>query len=115
MPALLVRYPGQWRRIFQAPDTSKFKEPTVEGVDFPTVRVRRARYNAARRTLQLAITTRDDDQRGRPSSLRVTRLTPGSRVTVVVDERPGIEHRVQDGVITVETTVGDHRIAVHSA
>lgn len=29
--------PGAWSRPFNAPDRSRFAEPTVEGVDFPSV------------------------------------------------------------------------------
>jgi len=113
MPALLVRYPGHWRRIFQAPNTAKFREPTLEGVDFPTLRIRRARFDGARRTLEVATTTMNESQRGRPTSLRVTRLAPGSRVTVVTDGGPGVELRADTGSVTIPTTVDDHRIVVH--
>ncbi|MBM4187954.1 MAG: hypothetical protein FJ206_11670 [Gemmatimonadetes bacterium] len=113
MPALLVRYPGQWRRIFQAPNTVKFREPTLEGVDFPTWRIRRARFDGARRTLNVVTTTASPLHRGRPTTARVTRLAPGSRVTVVIDESPGVEMRADAGSVTIETTVDDHRIDVH--
>lgn len=112
MPALLVTHAGQWRRLFQTPNTTKFSEPTVEGVDFPTVRVRQARFDRSTGHLQVAITTMDERRRGQPTHFRVARLPIGSRPVVIVDDRPGRPLVADQGVITVDTTVGDHRITV---
>ena len=113
MPALLVQHPGHWRGIFQQPNRAKFHEPTVEGIDFPMVRVRTARYEAATRTLSVGLTTMDPESRGRPTRFRVTRLPRGSRAVVVTNGEAGVEHRAPNGQITIETTVNDQAFDIH--
>lgn len=115
MPALLVTHAGHWRQLFQTPNTVKFTEPTVEGIEFPTVRVRKARYDRSTRQLEVALTTRSPSRRGEPTQFRVTRLRTGSRPTVTIDGQRGPRLMPERNAITIATTIGEHRIVVDVA
>jgi hypothetical protein len=113
MPARLVTHAGQWRGIFQRPNLAKFTEPTVEGIDFPRVRVRVARYLASRRTLDVELAAGTAAEVGQPTTFTVTKLVRGARYAVVINGSPGIEQQSVDGTLSIRTTVGAQRIAVH--
>lgn len=112
MPSHLVTHPGHWRGLFQRPNFAKFREPTVEGVEFPAVRVRVARYDAARRRLDIELAAGTAAEAGRPTTFRVTRLPRGASYTVVTNDGPGTPRSADDGSLTIATTVGKQRIAV---
>ena len=65
---------GAWRRLFNAPNLRKVSEPTVYGVDFPTVCLSQACYDAARGRLVIATDAGIPDAAGQPTSFRVTNL-----------------------------------------
>ncbi len=113
MPSHLVTHPGHWRGIFQRPNVAKFSQPTVEGIDFPSVRVRVARYAAARKRLDVELAAGTPDAVGRPMAFRVTRLVRGGRYTVVANDAPGVERRATDGTLAIRTTAGPQRFSIH--
>ena len=113
MPSHLVTHPGHWRGIFQRPNVAKFAQPTVEGIDFPSVRVRVAYYDAARKRLDVELAAGIPDAVGRPMEFRVTRLSRGARYTVVANDAPGAEQPATDGTIAIRTTIGPQRFSVH--
>lgn len=110
MNGYIITKPGQWASLFQNPNTAKFREPTLEGVDFPTVRPRQAYYDADRRTLFVSITSCERAKLGEPTSFRMTNLLP-TRYRLTVDgESSDLEPR--GGEITVDTKVGAHAIVL---
>ena len=98
---------GAWWRLFNEPDLRKFVDPTVYGVDFPTVCLSQAVYDAARRLLVVSTDAGVPAARGRPTTFRVTNVAPGSCTVVADGERSG-DWREVDGDIEVSTTVGEH-------
>ena len=67
---------GAWRRLFNVPNFRKFEEPTVYGVDFPTVCLSQARYEAGRGRLVIATDAGMPHAGGQPTSFRVANLDP---------------------------------------
>ena len=56
-----------WWRIFNEPNLKKFDQPTVVGVDFPTVGISEAAYDESTRTLRV---TTDVGDPARPANRR---------------------------------------------
>ena len=102
---------GAWRRLFNQPDLRKFSEPTVYGVDFPTVCLSQAWYDAARRCLVIATDAGLPRAAGRPTSFRVTNIEPAA-CQVEIDGRPSDDWRAVDGDLEISTIVAEHLIRV---
>jgi hypothetical protein len=109
---MTITEPGQWRNLFNKPNLSKFREPTVEGVDFPTVRPRQAFWDAAEKALFVSITTCDASKFNDPTSFRVTNLTPGRTYQLTIDGQVVSTEQPKDGTVTVNTRVGPHAIVL---
>ena len=102
---------GAWRRLFNAPNLGKFNEPTVYGVDFPTVCLSQARYDAARGQLVVATDAGLPHAAGQPTSFRVTNVDPAS-CQVEIDDRVCDDWRIVEGDLEITTTVAAHLIRV---
>jgi hypothetical protein len=101
--------PGAWSRIFAAADTRRFAEPTVVGVDYPTMGVSQAFYDSARRSLTVATCLADPGCAGRGTSFAVEGLVAPRGCDVERDGEPWPRWRVGGaGRITVDTDVGEH-------
>lgn len=109
----VITEPGQWANIFKKPNTAKFRQPTIVGVDFPTVRPRQAYWDAEQRALIVSITSCDKAQLGEPTSFTVTNLLPGSRYRLTADGVPGDEVlEPRGGEIRIDTKVGAHNLVL---
>ena len=102
---------GSWRRLFNASTLRKFNEPTVYGVDFPTVCLSQAWYDAARRCLTIATDAGLPRASGQPTSFRVGNIDSGT-CRVEIDGQPATDWRIIDGDLEISTTVAEHRIRV---
>lgn len=102
---------GAWWRLFNEPNLHKFIDPTVYGVDFPTVALSQATYDAQRQVLVIATDTGLPDAAGQQTTFRVTNVNPG-RCSVEVDGVRSKTWREVDGDIEIETTVGAHRFLI---
>lgn len=100
--------PKAWWRLFNEPNLRKLVEPTVVGVDFPTVAVRQAFWDAAARTLVVATAPVNEAVRGRPTSFRVTNVADPAGWSVLADGRPYAGWRVAGADVEVATTVDHH-------
>jgi hypothetical protein len=104
--------PGSFARLIE-PDPLRFTEPTVVGIDFPTVNVRQAFYDRESRVLAVAITAgpRVEASNDR-TSFRVTNLA-GPACLVSTDGAPAEQVAVAaDGAIVLHTTVADHTFRI---
>ena len=102
---------GAWRRLFNQPNLRKFDEPTVYGVDFPTVCLSQAWYDADRARLVIATDAGLPDAAGQPTSFRVANIDPaGCRVEI--DGRASDDWRVVDDGLEIATTVAEHVVVV---
>ena len=105
---------GAWWRLFNEPNLRKFIDPTVYGVDFPTVCLSQATYDEARRMLVVATDAGVPAERGKPTTFRVTNVVPG-RCSVVADGKTSDDWREVDGDLEVSTTVGTHTFLIRLA
>lgn len=116
MPGLVSTGAHQWSRAFNQPNLAKFTEPTVTGVDFPTVRPRQAYWDKEARALHVAIASCDKARFNDPTSFQVDNLLPGAHYVVSIDGQRNPQPIVPtDGSITIETRVGSHTIVVQQA
>lgn len=102
---------GAWRRLFNEPDLRKFNEPTVYGVDFPTVCLSQACYDAARARLVVATDAGLPHAAGQPTSFRVANIDPAS-CQVEIDGRLSDDWRIVEGDLEIAATVAEHIILV---
>ena len=102
---------GSWRRLFNAPNLGKFDEPTVYGVDFPTVCLSQAWYDAARRCLVVATDAGLPHAAGQPTSFRVANIDPAA-CQVEIDGRASGDWRVVDDGLEITITVAEHVVVV---
>ncbi len=100
-------------RIYNEPNLKKFIEPTVYGVDFPTVCLSQAYYDADKKCLVVATDKGLPAASGRPTSFRVTNVNPNDCL-VTVDGEISEGWRAVDGDIEIRTTVAEHTFLVHA-
>lgn len=103
---------GAWSRIFKEPNTAKFDEPTVIGVDFPRVALSEARWDGS--ALHLAAQPQNASVRDTRTSMRVSGLPAGEWV-VTHPDGTSVEVNESAGVATVEVTVDNQPVRVHRA
>jgi hypothetical protein len=114
MAAAQIATRGSWWRLANELPGSRFTEPTVEGVDFPTVSLDEAWWDASRRELTIGTTPSSSSVVGRPTSFRVVNLDEPARWTVSVTppEPAPVDVSVCERGIEVRTTVGRHHFTV---
>ena len=103
--------PGAMARIYDAPNLRKFIEPTVYGVDFPTVCLSQAYYDVDRRCLLVSTDAGLPSAAGRPTSFRVNNVDP-QRCRVVMDGQPSQDWRIIDDELEITATVGEHTFVI---
>ncbi len=70
---------GAWWRLGNHSSCDRFSQPSVVGVDFPTVALTRAEWDAGTRELHVAMHPLNDSVRGQPTSMGVAGLGDASR------------------------------------
>ena len=111
--------PGSWCRVFNNPDHGlRFQEPTVVGVDYPTLGISAARNDQKSGDLNIQTYAATPSKRGSVSSFRVTQLPSAGDVSVFCDDVAYPNWRtVGDGEIEIDRSVGEQtfRIATRSS
>ncbi|MSP67093.1 MAG: hypothetical protein EXQ96_03140 [Alphaproteobacteria bacterium] len=102
---------GAWSAIGARPNLRKFIDPTVHGVDFPTLCLSQASYDPARRTLVVATDAGAPGKAGAPTSFRIANINPRD-LQVTIDGRPSDAWRIVDGEVEIATTVGEHTFLI---
>ena len=102
---------GAWWRVFNEPNLRKLTDPTVHGVDFPTVCLSQAWYDVDRRRLVIATDAGVPSAAGQSTSFRVRHLDL-QRCAVMVDGQPSDDWRMVDGEMEITTTVGPHTFLI---
>jgi hypothetical protein len=103
--------PGAWYRVFNEPLTAVHAQPTVSGVDYPTLGIRRARNDMAARVLEVATTAATPSQRGTPTTFTVDRLPDPSAVSITLDGQDHPHWRVTGAdSVSVELDVDVHQL-----
>ena len=103
--------PGGWWRLFNEPNLAKFEEPTVVGVDFPTLGISQARFTPSDGLLTVRTYAATPTAAGAPTSFRVENLPDTAALRVRCD---GGEFTawavVEPGTIEVRLDVGEHAL-----
>jgi hypothetical protein len=104
---------GAWSRVFNRPNLAKFDEPTVAGVDYPSLGVCEAWNDAESGDLRVTTYAATPSRRGAHTSFRVTKL-PGARAVRVRCD--GVDdprwRAVGDDTIEIEFEIGEHRFEI---
>ena len=103
--------PGAWWRLVNEPNLRKFTDPTVYGVEFPTVSLSQAWYDVERRRLIIATDAGLPNAAGQPTSFRIGNLDPHG-CEVKIDGEASENWRMIDGDLELTTTVGQHTILI---
>lgn len=106
--------PGAWSHVFNN-DTARdrFREPTVQGVDYPVLGINRARNILDEGVLEVSTFAATPSRKGSPTSFDVTKLPDVEAVEVYLDGYAYPRWRVRgDGAIEIETEVGSHHFRI---
>ena len=103
--------PGAMARIVDAPNLRKFLEPTVYGVDFPTVCLSQAYYDVDRRCLLISMDPGAPSAAGQPTTFRVNNVD-AQRCRVTVDGQPSQDWRIVNDELEITTTVAEHTFVI---
>lgn len=103
--------PGAWSDLISRPNLRKFVEPTVHGVDFPTVCLSQAIYDVERRILVVATDAGVPGAAGEPTTFRVSNVVPDACV-VEADGVRSNDWRAVGDELEISTTVGKHAFVI---
>lgn len=103
--------PGAWSRVFNSPNTAMHHEPTVRGLDYPSIGIRRTHNDIAGRTLEIETFAATPSRRGTPTSFTVDNLPHNAAISVNVDDHPCVTwRRSQPGAVAIDVDIDTHRI-----
>ena len=97
--------PGAWSRVFNESNAARFAEPTVVGVDFPSVALSRAFWDAERGELHVTAVPQNESLRGAPTRFRVTNVRDASGWTMTAQGGEATPLPSEGGDLVVETRV----------
>ncbi|MGO9856958.1 MAG: hypothetical protein ACLPYY_18195 [Acidimicrobiales bacterium] len=103
---------GGWWRLGNVSSAQRFDEPTVRGVDFPTVALTRAEWDPATRQLHLALNPMNDAVVGQPTSMRVSGLDDPTTFRAGSPNGAPVEAAVEGPDLVLRTSVGNHSVLV---
>ncbi len=105
--------PGAWSRAFCQPDRGKFDAPTVEGVDYPSLAIRRAWNDADAGVLHVGTCVGTPSRAGAATTFRITQLPDPTDVSIRCDGAAFPRWRaVADDAIEVETDIATHEFRI---
>ena len=104
---------GAWSRVFNQPNLAKFAEPTLVGVDYPTLGIAEAWNDSESGHLRVSTYAATPSRRGTPTSFRVTKLADPRAVRVRCDGADDPRWRVvSEDAIEVDSEIGEHRFEI---
>jgi hypothetical protein len=105
--------PGAWWRVFNEPNLGIYNEPTLCGVDYPKIGIRRAQNDMNRGILEIETTMATPSRRGDLTSFTIDHLPNPADVSVTVDTIDYTRWRVSGAdSIEIEMDINDHHIRV---
>jgi hypothetical protein len=108
--------PGAWWRVFNEPNLLIYNQPTLRGVDYPNIGIRRAQNDMTRGILEIDTVAATPSRRGDVSSFTIHRVPNPADVSVTVDNIDYTRWRVSSAdSIEMEVDINDHRIRVDFA
>jgi hypothetical protein len=112
MAAAEVMTAGGWWRLGNVSSATRFDEPTVRGVDFPTVALTQAEWDRDAQQLLLALQPMNADVVGRPTALRVAGLDDATRWHATSPDGVTVEVDVRGPELILQTSLGRHAVVV---
>jgi Linalool dehydratase/isomerase len=113
MAAAQIATPGSWWQLANVGPGSRFSEPTVQGVDFPSVSLDQAWWDPDRQSLAIGMVPVNDHVVGHPTTMRVINLVEPGRWRVT-DDATGdpVETTVIERGIEIHTTIDRRQLTV---
>jgi hypothetical protein len=102
--------PGAWSRVFNAPRTDLHAEPTLRGVDYPTIGVRRTHHDLGRRALEVDIFAATPARRGNATTFTVENLAVDALDVRLDGRRHDGWRRTGHDAVEIDLTVDSHRL-----
>jgi hypothetical protein len=109
MAAAQVATEDAWWRLANVAPGSRFDEPTVVDVDFPTVALSEAWWDGERGVLTVTPEPLNDARAGEPTSFRVINVDDPSGWFVETDDGTAVESAGVNGALEVRTTSARRR------
>jgi hypothetical protein len=111
MPAADAMTESAWWRLGNVSSSVRFDEPTVCDVDFPSVALAQAEWDADRRQLDLTLQAMNDAVIGQRTTLRVIGLQDPSAFSATSTNAP-VESEIRGADLRIHTPTGGHAITV---
>jgi hypothetical protein len=103
---------GGWWLLGNVSSAARFDEPTVRGVDFPTVALRRAEWDRQARRLHLALDPMNEGVHGKPTSMIISGLGDPAAFSASSPDGAPIEAEVRGRELVIKTQVGNHSLLI---
>jgi len=105
--------PGAWSRVFKQPNLAKFSEPTVSGVDYPTLGISQCWNDPNDGVLWVETYCATRSKRGAATTWRVSGLPNPAAVRVTMDENEFGGWSISgDDAIEIRSDVDTHRFRI---
>jgi len=105
--------PGAWWRVFNEPNLKMHNEPTVCGVDYPVLGIRRAQNDMVRGVLDVETTAATPSRRGTATHFDVKGLPDPANVVVTANDQEFSRWHVSaSDSIRIETDVDEHHFRI---
>jgi hypothetical protein len=106
--------PGAWSRVFNAPNTAIHHEPTIRGLDYPLIGIRRTHHDIPGRTLEIDTYAATPSRRGSPTTFTVEKLPAGATISLSIDGHPSDTWRWSEpGTAAIDLDIDSHRIRLN--
>ena len=109
MAAAQVASEQSWTRLATVGPGARFTEPTVIDVDFPTVALSEARWDAERQTLFVTPAPMNDQVAKEPTTFRVVNLSDPPSWRVELEDGTPVDATAVAGALEVHTTAAPRR------
>jgi hypothetical protein len=105
--------PGSWSKPFNQPNLAKFTEPTVEGIDFPTLGISAAHNLTDIGELHVSTYAATPAARHTPTTWRITNLPDPANIRIVCDGQEFGNWRVlDDSTVELRLDVDAHDLII---
>ncbi len=101
---------GDWARLFNEPNLTKFDEPTVTGVDFPRVALSEARWDGT--ALHLAAHPQNAAVEGSSTTVRITNAASTEGWVMIRSDGTTVALSGEGDHVIVELTVDNQAVVV---
>lgn len=110
-----IGVPGSWSLPFNKPNLEKFNEPTVSGVDYPSLGIDQAWNDVTSGVLHVGTFAAASARSGTATTFMVENLPDSAQVVVLCDghKHEGVT-RVDTHSVRIESTIGRHSFQIYT-